>query len=84
MMDFRAFEEFCESRGVELLPHQRNFAAAILASDEHRTFFLRGLGSGRTFVYALLESFADQYRREHREEVAAAIANENPYVTGAR
>lgn len=57
------FLKFCESRGVDLLPHQIQFAQAALSSDAMRQFMIGGMSSGRTLTMTLLESFFDLQRQ---------------------
>lgn len=62
MSDLSRFEKWCEARGIELLPHQRTFAASILQSTDAKVFLMGGTASGRTFVMEALERFTDDER----------------------
>lgn len=60
------FEEFCASRHVTLLQHQRAFAEVFIRNaareDAIREFMSGGPGSGKTLTLALLESYFEWIR----------------------
>jgi hypothetical protein len=77
------FDAFLEARGVRLATHQRRFVSVFMdmaaSHPDGIQFMFAGLGSGRTFVFALLEQFFDEKRREWQETSAyRAFARYDP------
>ena len=54
---FQAFESFCERKGIRLTHDQKCVASLILNSASGQRMF-SSLGTGKTFLLKLLETFA--------------------------
>ena len=53
------FKSYCLANNVHLTEMQSRIAEAMLASDEIRKFLFLGYGAGKSFLFELLEDFAD-------------------------